>query len=415
VRKLFIVAMAISSLAVAAVFAGPIASGGLLLLRPAATSAESEALADDYTPRHKGGIDLATGLYTRENEDVFVPGAPALVLRRTYLSRDRISRAFGIGATHPGEEYLIGDGEQFQWASLILATGVRINFRRTSVGTSLLNAMFVHDESPTDWQGAQLGWTGVSWAIRKRDGSLSIYRGCGRGSVCSIVQSRDGSGQSVHYRRDTSGTLQKMDDGNGRWIAFDNDGQGRIIRAITSTGKEARYDYDGRGRLERVRMDDGTVRLYTYTDLDELATIEEPGTSIENVYENGRCVRQVNRYPDGEPLIFTFAYHVESNRIVRTDTARSDGSWTQFTWDAGRYSTSETWGHRGVDPATVTYDRDPVTKRITALTVTCPDRQGLPLRHSSIVGPGRLEAVKQNLLATHCHWNRWRAPSRSVR
>ena len=126
----------ICGVAVVAIFAGPATSGGLLLLRPADGPTPALPLSDDYTPRDKGGIDLATGLYTRENDDLFVPGTPALILRRTYLSRDVISRAFGIGATHPGEEYLIGDGQQFQWASLILATGARIEFKRTSPGTS---------------------------------------------------------------------------------------------------------------------------------------------------------------------------------------------------------------------------------------------------------------------------------------
>jgi YD repeat-containing protein len=407
-RKVVIVVVALCSLAVAAIFAGPLASGGLLLLLPAAASAEPRPLAEGYTPRHKGGIDLATGLYTRENEDLFVPGAPVLVLSRTYLSQDRISRAFGIGTTHPGEEYLVGDGQQFQWVSLILATGARINFRRTSPGTSLLNAIFVHDESPTEWQGAELGWTGVSWAIRKRDGSLSVYRACGNGIPCSIVQSRDAAGQSIYYRRDAHGILQKMEDGQGRWIAFEHDERGRVRKAWTSTKHEVRYDYDARGRLERVTAGDGTTRRYTYTDLDELATIDEPGTSIENVYENSRCVRQINRYPHGEPLVFTFTYHLENNKVVRTDSTRSDGIWTRYTWDGDRRSTSETHGYAGREPAIFAYERDPVTGRVTSVTLTCPDRRGAPLRHTSVIRPGEEERIKQNLLDTHCHWNRWR-------
>lgn len=407
-RKALRLVVVSCTVAVAAIFAGPAASGGLLLLLPRAASAAPQPLADDYTPRHHGGIDLSTGLYTRENEDLFVPGAPALVLRRTYLPRDRISRAFGVGTTHPGEEYLIGDGEQFQWVSLILATGVRINFRRTSVGTSLLNAMFVHDETQTEWQGAALGWTGLNWAIRKRDGSLSIYQACGPGTVCSIILARDAAGGTIYYRRAGDGTLQKMDDGDGRWIAFEHDEHGRVTRAWTSAKREVRYDYDTRGRLARVTPDDSPALRYTYTDLDELATIEEPGTSIENVYENGRCVRQVNRFPDSEPLVFTFVYHLEHDRVVGTDSTRSDGRWTRYTWDAHGRSISETSGYPGLEPASVTYQRDE-TGRATSLTLTCPDRKGLPLRHTVVVRPGEEDVVKQNLLATHCYWNRWRS------
>jgi YD repeat-containing protein len=310
---------------------------------------------------------------------------------------------------------LIGDGHQFQWASLILATGVRIEFKRTSPGTSLLNAMYVHHGSPTEWQGAELGWTGVSWAIRKRswairkrDGSLSIYRGCGVGSVCSILQHRDAAGHSIYYERDSRGTLLRMHDGKARSITFEHDDQGRVTRAVTSTEREVRYAYDAHGRLTAAASNDGTVRKYSYTDGNELATIDEPGTSIENIYEDGRCVRQVNRYPDSEPFVFTFKYHVENGRVLRTDTTRSDGSWTQFTWGPARLKMTETLGYPGVEPLVFSYERDPVNNAVTAVTVTCPDRQGKPLPHRSIVRPGQEDRVKDDVVQTHCHWNRWR-------
>jgi YD repeat-containing protein len=401
VRK--IVLLALIGVAVAAIFAGPLVSGALFLLLPTANAAAPIGVGPDYKPRHKGGIDLATGLYTRENEDLVVPGAPALILRRTYLSRYRVSKEFGIGATHPGEEYLIGDGERFQWASLILATGSRINFRRVSRGTSEGNAMFVHDETPTEWSGARLGWTGIGWALRKRDGSLSFYRGCGPTTQCSIVFARDAAGHTIRYSRNAAGSVKRMSTSGGRWIEFEYDDRIRVIRATASTKEEVRYIYDGRGRLERTVGNDGTLRRYTYTDVDELQTIDEPGTAIQNDYENGRCVRQVNRFADGDTLNFTFTYELEAERVTRTYTTRSDGHWTQFVWGSGGYAIRETRGF-GPRSAEFTYDRDPHAKRITSLTITCPDRQGRPLRHSAVVRPGDEERVKANILQTHCHW-----------
>jgi hypothetical protein len=41
------------------------------------------------------------------------------------------------------------------------------------------------------------------------------------------------------------------------------------------------------------------------------------------------------------------------------------------------------------------------------LTLTCPDRRGFPLRHTSIVCPGEdEEEVKAQLADAHCYWNR---------
>lgn len=412
-RKLRNLALAGGFTFLTVLFGGPACSGALFLPLTQPFPGAAHDLPADYRPLHKGSVDLSTGLYVRENEDLVVHGTPALILRRTYLSGYRASKQFGIGATHNGEEYLIGDGASFQWVSMILARGSRINFKRTSAGSSVLNAMFVHDETPTEWHGAQLGWTGLNWALRTRDGSVMLFQGCGATSICSIIQSRDPDGHTIYYRRNAAGQLLRIDDGGDRWIAFEYDGRARIVRAHASTGRGVRYEYDARGRMTGLTASDGIVHRYTYTELDELATMEEPGTSIENVYADGRCVRQINRYPDGDPYTFDFTYQLEKGAIARTHTKRSDGSWTEYTWDEGRYAVGERMGREGLEPAVFTYERDSITKAVTALTVTCPDRQGRPLKHSSIVRAGQEEQVKSDLMQTHCYWSRWRSRARN--
>jgi len=400
--RLSIVAFVVLS---AILFGGPITSGAVFLLLPAPHPAVDHDLPADYEPVHKGGVDLATGLYVRENEDLIVRGTPALILRRTYLSRYRVSKEFGIGTTHAGEQYLIGDGQRFQWVSLIQANGSRVTFTRTSPGSFLVNAMYEHVSTPSEWRKARLGWTG-RWSLRRADGTLLTFQSCGQGAagVCSIVQSRDADGHAIYYRRDRSGRLLKMEAGD-RWIAFDYDAQGRVTRAHASTSQHVRYEYDEPGRLRIVTSSEGTVRRYTYTDRDELATISEPGVSIENIYKNDRVARQINRFDDDpDPLTFDFTYHAVGNDVVRTDTRRSDGTWSQYTWSENRYATSEIWGHDGAVPATFTYERDPATNLVSALTLTCPDRTGRPLRHSSLVRPNNEDWRKWDMLQTHCSW-----------
>lgn len=397
----------------AAMFAGPVVSGAVFLLMPAAVVHPAAAVTDVYKPLHKGSVDLHTGLYIRRNEDLVVHGAPStelgprppLVLRRTYLSGYRVSREFGIGTTHEGELFLVGDAARFQWIELILADGARVRFERTTPGTSFFGAMFEHRSTPGEWRGARLGWTGLNWALRRRDGSLMLFRGCSPGSPpCSIVRARDAQGHVTTYRRDGNGRLTRMEAADGRWIAFDYDVKGRISRASTSDARDARYEYDDRGRLSLVVASDGVRRAYTYTDLDQMATIREPGTDIENAFEGGRCVEQVNRYPDSDPYIFRFTYRIANGVVVQTDSDRSDGTWLRYTWGTSGYPTSETWGRDDLEPAVFTYDRDPQSSAVTGLTVTCPDRTGRPLRHSSYVQPGREDDIKWNILTTHCSW-----------
>jgi YD repeat-containing protein len=398
----------------AALVAGPLSSGGLLLVLPSGGPRVEHDLPESYSPLHKGRVDLATGLYIREDEDLVLRGTPALILRRTYLSNYRASKEFGVGTTHTGEWYLVGDGAQFAWATLILADGGHVQFDRVSSGTSFVNAMYEHRATSSEWQGARLGWTGGDWALRQRDGTLARFRPCGEGSLCSLVQTRDSDGHTIQYYREPSGRLLRMETSADRWIAFDYDGKNRITRAYSSTDDEVGYEYDGRGRLSRVRAKDGTTHRYTYTDRDLMATIEEPGTTIENIYnDDGRCIRQVNRYPgDAEPLTFTFAYAIKGDAVIETNTTRSDGTWSRYTFGENRYTTSESWGSADAEPATILYERDQATSVVTALTLTCPDRTGRPLRHMSLVRPGREEWIKWDLLQTHCSWRK--RPDRSA-
>jgi YD repeat-containing protein len=408
-RKLLLVAVACATLFVTALFAGPVSSGAWLLLLPTPTWGVEHDLPPDYEPLHKGGAYLATGMYTRENEDLIVRGTPALILKRTYLSGYHKALPFGIGTTHSGDIWIRGDGERFQWAELILDSGKRVSFQRTSSGTSFANAMYEHREGLPGWAGARLGWTGVHWALRRRSGALFVFQACGgRGQVCSILRARDEDGHTTNYRRDQQGRLLAIESGD-RWIKLDYDGRNRITHARGSNGVEVRYEYEDGGRLARVTSSDGSIRRYGYNDRNELTTIEEPGTSIENHFENGRCVRQINRFADGStPYVFDFTYELKEKRVVETESRRSDGTWVRYRWNEAGAAVSESRGHGRQEAFSLTYERDATSQVVTALTLTCPDRRGQPLRHTSIVSDGNDDAIKRGLLETHCSWRRYR-------
>jgi YD repeat-containing protein len=399
------IAVAVAT-AIVTIFAGPVSSGAILLLIPPSRPRVAHDLPASYRPVHKGHVDMATGLYIREDEDIAVAGTPALILRRTYLSNYRVPKQFGIGTTHNGEWYLIGDGNQFSWAALILADGSRVQFRRISAGSSYANALYKNSEPSEEWTAALLGWTGLSWTVRQRDGSTWRFRPCGVGSVCSVMDSRDADGHTIHYRRDPRGRLIKMESSADRWIALEYDDRDRIARAYSSNKDNVRYEYDERGRLTRVTSDQGTTRRYGYTEQDQMASVEDPEIGITNTYDaNGRCTRQVDRFPGSEEtLSFQFDYAVEGSRVAAATSTQSDGTWSRYSFNERRQTTSETWGADWLTPTTISYELDPVTGAKTALLVTCPDRRGQPLQHRSIVRPDTEEWVKRDLLATHCSW-----------
>ena len=163
-----------------------------------------------------------------------------------------------------------------------------------------------------------------------------------------------------------------------------------------------RYTYDAAGRLS-LASSGARVFQYTYTDLDEMKTMTEPGKFTENWYDgNGRVIRQVNRWDDTPiPIAFEFTYKLEGTAVVQVDTRRSDGVWSQYTFDKDLATTSETQG-KDSESVALTYGRDPVTHAVTSLTLTCPDRSGRPLKHFSLVKDGNEDWIKRDLMQTRC-------------
>jgi Domain of unknown function (DUF6531) len=65
-------------------------------------------------------VDLGTGLFTVEKTDLSVPGVMPIALTRTYRQADNMSRAFGVGATHPYNIFMVGDTFPYTFLDLIL-------------------------------------------------------------------------------------------------------------------------------------------------------------------------------------------------------------------------------------------------------------------------------------------------------
>ena len=393
-------------------FIGPIRSGAWRLLQAAPLAAQQHDVDPDYEPLHKGYISLGTGIYVREDEDLIVRGTPAVFLRRTYRSGFQIKREFGIGATHNGALLLEGDPERFQWVQMGSPDGAHVRFERISPGTSYSNALFEHRSSPSEWQGALLGWTGTGWAVRRQDGAVRFFQGCGHGDapVCWILWERDADGHRIDYRRDTTGRLLRIEASPDRWIAFEYDEKDRITRAYASDGPEVRYEYDEGGRLSHSRGTDGKEIYYRYTERNELADIDTASHRIENTYDpSGRVIKQLNRYPDDdEPYTFDFAYKLANDHVVEAETKRSDGTWKRLAY-RNRYIVEETWGAEGYQPLIFKYERDPVTNIVTSVVLTCPDRKGHSITHSAVpVRPESEEWTKWDLVRTVCAWRRER-------
>jgi len=348
-------------------------------------------LRQPYRPRHKGGADISTGLYTRQDDDLFVNTSMPIVLSRFYLSGDRVSRPFGVGANHSGEWYLYGDGDsRIPWADLILAGGERIHFTRISPGNTQKDAILRHDSSPTEFNGALLSWSGSKWEMRFLDGALALFSDCQHAQeTCSVLERRDPEGHRIVYVRDRAGMLLRMES-EGQSIAFEYDDHKRVVRAYDTAQHLMSYTYDDAGRLVRATASDGTIRNYTYDERDELIAIREPGRIIQNWFdESGRFARQELRDSenDPDPYVATARYIEEGGSIVQVDFDEGDGL-TRYRYNTHHYIGSETFDADSPRPIIFTYNRDATTNVMTSVTMSCLGLTGPATRTVPLVSDG---------------------------
>jgi YD repeat-containing protein len=293
-------------------------------------------------PLHKGYVDLAMGLYIREDDDLVVPAPFPLVLRRTYESGDDMARPFGLGATHPGEWWLYGNGDpRIPWADLILANGGRVHFERVSPGNTQADAVLTHTGSDP-FDGASLRWDGTRWVMTFRDGGGAAFADCPPND-CSVLERWDAAGNRVTYHRGGDGRLLEMRSGPGR-IWFHYDDRRRVDRVGDTLGRQVDYTYDDHNRLVRAEWSDGVVRRYAYNTRNQLIGVTEPGRMVSNQFDDaGRVVAHVAYFGPSVPRYeLAIRYVGDGRAITETHVTRNDGSRSVYRFDEQHHSVSET-------------------------------------------------------------------------
>jgi YD repeat-containing protein len=248
---------------------------------------------------------------------------------------------------------------------------------------------------------SQLGWVGLRWALRYYDGSLALFQDCGPGyGKCALIETRDADRHRVRYVRDRSSLLLKIEAPSQR-ITFEYDAKRRIVAASDSLNGSVQYAYDSNGRLSKVVASDGAVRSYTYSDRDEMLTIDEPGWRIANTFDDaGRVVRQITQMADStDPYTIDFRYTVVDGAVVQTDVVE-DGIRTRYTFNQHRYVLSESIDVDGDNPIVVTYERNPRTNLVTKLTLRCLGPDG-PVDWTE-TDVGWAEETKRELIEAKC-------------
>ncbi len=311
--------------------------------------------------------DTRTGLYYQQDNDITVPDVMPITLTRTYRTEDTASRVFGIGASHPYEQYMLRD-DLCTAARIILPDGAYIHFTRTS-GTNCLDSTLQHSTTQTAFYAAALAWDPgfQRYRLKFKDGTEWRFSDYG-----SLVAMLDRNGNTLTLTRAAggglAGNLTKVTSPNGRYLTFTYDGSNRITQVTDILGRTITYTYDGSGRLWKVTNPLTGVAEYTYDASHRLLTMKEPGgqTHVTNTYDaNGRVATQTQ----ADSTTYQFAYTLDgSGNVTQTDVTDPRGYVKRFVFNSAGLTTSITDAYGEAIAQTTTYEWQATTNLLLSVT-----------------------------------------------
>jgi RHS repeat-associated protein len=299
--------------------------------------------------------------------DLLLPDVLPVTLTRVYRPLDTRSRPFGIGATHPYQMFIVGDGTGYSYLEVVLADGGRIRYDRISPGTDLAGAVLEHTATPTQFYKSKLTWNwDYGWNLQFKDGSLWKFYSYGAGPA--LISMSDRRGNTVTINRTSYKQISKVVSPNGRWMEFTYDSSDRVTQAKDNSGRTVNYTYDASGRLWKVTNPLGQVKEYTYDSSHRMLTVKDARgiVCVTNQYDaNGRVSLQTQA--DG--TTYQFAYTLDTNgKVIQTDMTDPRGNVYRATFNSKGYALTDTFALGTSIEQTVTYQRQASTHFLQSVT-----------------------------------------------
>jgi YD repeat-containing protein len=208
----------------------------------------SPGLAPQKGPKDCGEdgdpVNLGTGLFVMDKTDLILPDVLPLVFTRTYRQLDTRSRAFGIGASHSFDLFLVGTTSPYTFIDIVLPDGGRIHYDRISPGTSWADAIYENTTGPAGFYKSRINWNGNGYTVSLNDGTQLVFKegaGAVRPGLAGLLRIKDRYGSTITITRDGNGNVTRVFSPNGRWIEFTNDGSNRITQARDNLGRTVNY------------------------------------------------------------------------------------------------------------------------------------------------------------------------------
>ena len=321
-------------------------------------------------------VDLNTGLFQHTHVDLSLPDVIPLTLTRSYRTRDTFSRAFGIGASHSYDYFLVGDTLPYTFIDLILDDGTRVHYTRIDggAGNDFTVAVYEHTLTSTRFYKSRISWNGSGWDLKFKDGMLYKFRdgfGATRPGQGGLIRIEDRNGNAQDVARDNNGNVTKITSyPSGRWIELTNDTvNNRINQAKDNSGRTVLYTYYPTGELHFVTDPNGGVWEYGYDSLSLMNSVKNPRNIVVVTNDLFDAAGKVKHQTLSDGGIYTLDYVLDGNgKTIQTDVTDPRSFVRRVTFNADGFATGETRALGTVDEQAFIYERQTGTNLLLSMT-----------------------------------------------
>ena len=249
-------------------------------------------------------------------------------------------------------------------ANLIMPSGQRIHYVRTTPGSGYSDGIYKSTSTPGPFFGSTLKYSpagnGAYWDLHLTNGMTFVF-GVGR-----LLEIRDSHGNSVVITR-SGENMTKVTSPHGRWIKFTYDGSNRITEAVDNGGRKVKYTYTS-GRLTKVTDPAGRTSEFAYNGSNQMTSLTNGRGEVflENEFDaGGRVEKQIL----GDGGTFEFDYEMnEESKVTSTVVTDPRGAKRKISFDSAGQPTSETAGFESEEEATTSAERQPETGLLLSTT-----------------------------------------------
>lgn len=297
-------------------------------------------------------INMNTGNFTYEKEDLIIPGITRLSFKIFYNSMDEDGNSLGKGWHHNHEIYI--RKEENGKLCLCRGDGKEIPYRPVSGG---LYAPVLGDKgllaetkegfryAGSDRNEYTFDKNGQLLSHKDQNGNTDTYTYNDKGRLSGVKGANGGElfftynkeGYLIRVKDHTErevqiwykyGKLWKFINASGYTYTYAYNENGKLESVLTPRGiTGVKNEYDAKGRVLKQTMPDGCVVELGYDDADMRTYLKEPNGNLISYDSDDKCRNIRTSYEDGEE---SWQYNDQNLRTLYVD---KNGNKTRYRYD----------------------------------------------------------------------------------